>query len=134
MQHEERRSDWTFSQGDDGRWSWHVCPPDGVESASVRSFASLNDCVADARLHGYLLPPIEEERRAEPHRPPVTMLSQEVQCPRCRHVWDLARESFVASGDILRCLRGCADFIAGSSNVTCCVEDGEGLREMPLPQ
>ncbi|HYC48738.1 MAG TPA: hypothetical protein VED01_24945 [Burkholderiales bacterium] len=132
METEERRNAWAFLQGDKGAWTWRMVRPDGSAATSVPSFLSLNDCVRDAVEHGYVLPPRDQERRSNPKRPPASMLLQEVTCPHCKWSWELDRAHFVAVGDVIRCVRGCGDFRASASTVTCCIEDGEGLAELPL--
>jgi hypothetical protein len=119
-------------QGDTDVWTWWIERPDGTSSASEREFPSLNACVADARQHGYVMRTPAQERRAEPTRPPLALISQDVWCPKCKHMWQLYREELVSRGDAARC-RSCGhEFTASAETVTCCVEDGEGLREVPL--
>ena len=129
----ERRSKWTFLEGAEGRWTWWLERPDGTTLASESGFASLNDCVADATRQGYVMRPERQERRAEPTRPPLSMISQEAWCPHCRHSSNLERDQFVSRGDTMRCVACNKEFTAAPENVMCCVEDGEGLRELPLP-
>ena len=129
----ERRSRWSFFEGANGSWTWFVERPEGGSGGSERGFATLKDCIADAERHGYLLPPASSERRARPSRPPSTMISQEIWCPQCKHLRQLTPDEFVSSGDPVQCRNCQASFVASSQNVTCCVEDGEGLRELPLP-
>ena len=47
----------------DGAWVWRVLHPDGTEASSDRSFATLQECTADATRHGYVVVKPEEERR-----------------------------------------------------------------------
>ena len=129
----ERRNKWTFFQGADGHWTWWVERPDGTSLASDRGFESLNSCVSDAISHGYVMHPQKDERRSEPARPPISMISQEAWCPHCHHSSNLERDQFVSRGDTMRCDACNKEFTAAPENVTCCVEDGEGLRELPLP-
>lgn len=129
----ERRTRWSFFEGVNGSWTWWVERPDGTSAASAGGFASMEDCVVDAERHGYVLPPESSERRARPNRPPSTMISQEIWCPKCRHLRELARDEFVSRGDSVQCRNCQASFVATPENVTCCIEDSEGLREVPLP-
>ena len=129
----ERRSKWTFSQDAEGRWTWWVERPDGTSLASDSSFESLNQCVTDSTSHGYVMHSERDERRAEPTRPPISMISQETWCPHCRHSSNLERAQFVSRGDTMRCEACNKEFTATPETVMCCVEDGEGLRELPLP-
>ena len=129
----ERRSKWSFFEAIDGLWTWWVERPDGSSASSVRKFSSMNECIADAQKQGYVLPSAARERRAEPARSPIAMISQELWCPECRHLRQLKRDEFVSRGDTVRCVSCQASFVASPQNVTCCIEDGEGLRELPLP-
>ena len=130
---QERRRHWSFVISNAGAWSWRVLNPDCSAVVSPTTYKTLKDCVADARTHGYVLPPEDEDRRQERRAPPSVMVSQEVQCPRCRHSWDLPRKAFVSAGDRIECRYGCGHFTASSSCVTCCIEQADGLVEMPLP-
>src|SRR5688572_18736082 len=107
MDFAERRSTWTFLQGDKGAWSWRVARPDGAQSDSAQSFETLNQCVEHAKHNGYGLPTLDSERRAEPRRPPSVMVSQEAWCPKCKRLQHLEREHFVARGDAVHCV-GCS--------------------------
>ncbi len=106
--------------------------PDYDANTSDAVFETLNACVADAASHGYVLPTPEDERRADPKRPPAVMVMQTVRCLLCKRTWNLKSPGFVSRGQIVRCPYGCGDFKAGASSVTCCVEDGTGLTEIPL--
>jgi hypothetical protein len=35
-------------------WEWRNADQDGSSTASARTFASFRECVADARLHGFI--------------------------------------------------------------------------------
>ena len=129
----ERRSTWSFLQREKGAWSWRVARPDGAQSDSAQSFETLNQCVEDASRHGYGLPATYTERRAEPNRPPSAMVSQEAWCPKCKRLQNLDRDQFVSRGDTVHCAGCNTRFIASPENVMCCIEDVEGLREIPLP-
>lgn len=130
---QERRKLWNFVIGDTGAWTWRVLHPDCSATVSSVTFPTLKACVADAAAHGYVLPPEAEDRRRERRAPPTVMIAQEVQCPRCRGSWDLPRTEFVAAGDTLACRFGCGEFAADGRSVRCCVEQADGLLEMPLP-
>jgi hypothetical protein len=129
---EDRRNVWTFVQGEKGFWSWRVLTPEYDARTSEGAFRTLNECVADAASHGYALPSPEQERRAEPRRPPAVMVMQNVTCLICKRSWHLQRHQFVSKGEIVRCPHGCGDFRASASSVTCCIEDGTGVTEIPL--
>ena len=131
--HAERRSNWSFFEAISGQWTWWVERPDGSSGASTANFGTLKECIANAQRYGYVLQPAQRERRAEPTRWPVAMISQELWCPKCRHLRQLTRDEFVSRGDAVRCAKCEAAFVASPQNVTCCIEDGEGLREVPLP-
>ena len=60
----ERRSQWRFFTGGDGRWLWRRIPPQGRAMSSQGSFATLTECVADARANGYILWTLHERRLA----------------------------------------------------------------------
>ena len=60
----ERRKQWNFPLGDDGKWSWRVVDIDGKESASATSFPTLKECMEDATRNGYVVWKPEEDRRA----------------------------------------------------------------------
>jgi hypothetical protein len=49
-----RRSEWNFAASDLGEWRWRVRHADGTEVCSLRRFTVLEDCIADARRHGYV--------------------------------------------------------------------------------
>ena len=129
---EDRRNVWTFVQGEKGFWSWRMLTPESSASTSDGAFKTLNECVADAVSRGYALPAPDEERRADPKRPPAVMVMQNVKCLLCKRSWHLQSHAFVSKGQIVRCPHGCGDFKASASTVTCCVEDGTGLTEIPL--
>ena len=128
----QRRREWQFFQGARDLWTWRVQQPDGPSVMSQESFASFIDCVADAINHGYVLLPFED-RRMSNRRGPEAMICQEVACPQCQRDWELGRSRFVVRGDPLHCPFCNADFEAAAANVTCCVQDEDGLRELPLP-
>ena len=45
---------WSFKVDDDGRWKWERKAVDGtVMLESLASFATLEECQADARTRGY---------------------------------------------------------------------------------
>jgi hypothetical protein len=129
----ERRNKWSFFEVATSLWTWWVEHPDGSAAGSESRFPSLNECLADAARHGYVLPPESRERRANPSRPPATMISQEVSCPDCGELRELDRGDFVLRGDSVHCPSCKTAFIATSENVMCCVEDAEGLLQLPLP-
>lgn len=60
---DDRRKQWRFFIVEDGTWRWQVLNPDGTESGSARSFATLKECTADATQNGYVVWKPEEDRR-----------------------------------------------------------------------
>ena len=60
------------------------------------------------------------------------MVHQEARCPACRANWDLNEKEFVAPGDTITCKNGCGPFTANAETVMCCLEDANGLLQMPL--
>ena len=128
----ERRSKWSFFEAAKGLWTWWLEHPDGSTAGSEGRFASLNECLADAARHGYILPPESRERRAKPSRPPATMISQEVSCPECGNSEPLYRNDFVSPGDNVHCPNCKTVFVATPETVICCIEDAEGLLLLPL--
>jgi hypothetical protein len=42
-----------FTTPGDGVWHWAIAQDDGIETISPCAFASIEDCMADAALHGY---------------------------------------------------------------------------------
>jgi hypothetical protein len=63
----ERRTTWHF-EIDGDRWWWVLTRPGGSEERSSESFATLQECGADAMQHGYGAWKAEERRRVEPGR------------------------------------------------------------------
>jgi hypothetical protein len=51
----DRRNEWKFFTADKGRWVWRQIPPAGKAVSSRKFFVTLTDCIADARLNGYVL-------------------------------------------------------------------------------
>ena len=60
----ERRKRWSFFTRDDGSWLWRVLHGDGREASSTRAFDNIKDCIADAKMHGYVVWEPSQERRA----------------------------------------------------------------------
>jgi hypothetical protein len=60
---QEKRSEWKFSAAENGGWRWRVTHPDGTELFAHSPFATLKECIADARQHGYVVWIPEAERR-----------------------------------------------------------------------
>jgi hypothetical protein len=45
---------WSFHKADSDAWNWRRTSPDGeILLQGGAEFASLDDCMADARRHGY---------------------------------------------------------------------------------
>jgi hypothetical protein len=59
----ERRSQWQFVTTDDEQWRWEVKHRDGHGESASRSFATLKECVDDARKNGWGNWEAEERRR-----------------------------------------------------------------------
>ena len=60
------------------------------------------------------------------------MLFQEAKCPACRATWDVPEKNFVRAGESISCRNGCGPFVANAETVLCCLEDADGLLQMPL--
>ena len=60
------------------------------------------------------------------------MVHQEARCPVCRAAFDLAQKDFVALGQSINCKNGCGPFTASGDTVTCCMEDADGMVQLPL--
>jgi predicted Zn finger-like uncharacterized protein len=127
----QRRREWQFFQGAGDEWTWRVQQPDGPSKMSKASFPSFVTCVADAINNGYVLLPFED-RRMSGRRGREAMICQEVTCPHCGATWELGRGRFAATGEALRCASCNAEFEAAANSVTCCIQDDDGLRELPL--
>lgn len=59
----ERRSQWQFVTTENDQWRWEVKHRDGRGESASRSFATLKECVDDARKNGWGTW-LEEERRS----------------------------------------------------------------------
>jgi hypothetical protein len=59
----ERRAQWAFLIADDGSWYWQVQPPGGELTRSEKTFATLTECVSDAKKQGYVVYLDTGERR-----------------------------------------------------------------------
>lgn len=48
-------SGWSFVRSASGNWMWKHAPPyrQAISTHSSRTFATLAECIADAKLHGY---------------------------------------------------------------------------------
>ena len=44
---------WRFATPGNGTWRWVAESTDGLETASLAAFTSVEDCMADAAGHGY---------------------------------------------------------------------------------
>lgn len=52
---------WTFKKDDTDRWRWQRMSPDGeVLIAAANAFATMDECVEDARRRGYKPEPVAE--------------------------------------------------------------------------
>lgn len=62
----DRRRQWKFSlKEQDGTWAWHVSNRTGSEAKSSGPFKTLEECIADAMSHGYVVWDKKERRRPE---------------------------------------------------------------------
>jgi hypothetical protein len=62
----DRRRQWKFSLKEkDGSWAWHVSSHGKTQESSARSFNTLDECLADAASHGYVVYEDTERRRPE---------------------------------------------------------------------
>jgi hypothetical protein len=59
----DRRAEWKFFTGDQGKWLWRQIPPAGKAVSSESFFGTLTDCIADARRNGYVLWTSRERRK-----------------------------------------------------------------------
>jgi hypothetical protein len=59
----EKRSNWEFFSGPHGDWFWNVMHPDGKPARAAQSFRILKERIDDARKHGYVPWPPDNERR-----------------------------------------------------------------------
>ena len=48
-------SGWSFVRSASGNWMWKHAPPyrESISTHSSRTFTTLAECIADAKLHGY---------------------------------------------------------------------------------
>ena len=60
----DRRRRWTFGFRAGNLWFWQIARPGGETEASSESFATLADCVLDAKANGYVAWPMLENRRS----------------------------------------------------------------------
>ena len=54
MSKNDKRSEWNFEVAESD-WMWTVTRPDGSKMTAPRRFATLGDCIDDAKLHGYVV-------------------------------------------------------------------------------
>ena len=52
---EDKQSEWNFDVVDSD-WMWTITQPDGRKMTAPRRFSTLEACIDDAKLHGYLDP------------------------------------------------------------------------------
>lgn len=60
----ERRNQWNFYTGDDGLWQWRSVPAAGAETNSEQSFATLSECIMDAKRNGFVMWTSRERRQS----------------------------------------------------------------------
>ena len=51
----DKRNRWKIIRNNDGTWTWRVSVGKGPENVSRRSFDTLEECMADAKRHGYVV-------------------------------------------------------------------------------
>jgi|RhiMethySRZTD1v2_1073278.scaffolds.fasta_scaffold1339525_2 hypothetical protein len=62
----DRRRQWSFSlRESDGCWAWHMASPAGTVTSSPCHFKTLDECIADATKHGYVIYEDKERRRPD---------------------------------------------------------------------
>ena len=61
----EKRTQWSFRMTPGNTWSWRSIDGEGRETCSEREFETLAECIVDAKLHGYVVLTLAEERRRE---------------------------------------------------------------------
>ncbi len=62
----EKRKQWSFRMTKANTWSWRAVDVDNSETLSQTEFATLAECIVNAKQHGYVVfTIIEERRRAE---------------------------------------------------------------------
>jgi hypothetical protein len=62
----DRRRQWSFSLSEsDGCWRWHRSNRSRSETQSSQPFSTLDDCIADAMKHGYVVWEEKDRRRPE---------------------------------------------------------------------
>jgi hypothetical protein len=62
----DRRRQWSFSLRESDRaWAWHRSNPSGAITSSASYFKTLDECIADAMTHGYVIYEDKERRRPE---------------------------------------------------------------------
>lgn len=54
MSREDKRSEWNF-EIDEGKWMWTVTRADGSKMTAPRRFSTVEDCIDDAELYGYVV-------------------------------------------------------------------------------
>ena len=62
----EKRSRWDFTAAGD-EWLWRLQCHDGAKITSSLRFSTMEACVENAVLHGYVVWRPDRERRAGPH-------------------------------------------------------------------
>lgn len=58
----DKRARWKIIRNRDGSWAWRTAKPDKTEACSDRSFGSVEECIADAKTHGYVVRTSKERR------------------------------------------------------------------------
>ena len=61
----EKRKQWSFRMTKGNAWSWRSVDANGREICSEREFETLAECIVNAKLHGYVVWTVAEERRRE---------------------------------------------------------------------
>jgi hypothetical protein len=58
----DKRNRWKIVRNDDGTWAWRVSVGKGPENLSKRIFETLEECMSDAKRHGYVVRTAKDRR------------------------------------------------------------------------
>jgi hypothetical protein len=59
----EKRKQWSFRMTQANTWSWRAVDASSNETLSAAEFDTLAECIVNAKQHGYVVLPPNEERR-----------------------------------------------------------------------
>ena len=65
----EKRKQWSFRMTKANTWSWRAVDIDSTERVSQAEFATLAECIVNAKQHGYVVVSVSEDRRKRETRP-----------------------------------------------------------------